>query len=104
MSHDWLSHFDSAFDALDHFLSGRSAPRGDWTDDEWGDYASLRADEALAAFAQPDWGRLAEAWKERSPMWQSRLAEVLPDAAPVQAGPILTELNRHLQGMRDAEL
>jgi hypothetical protein len=50
----------------------------------------------MARFAQPDWSRLAEAWKERSPVWQSRLAEVLLDAPPVPAGPILTELNRHL--------
>lgn len=84
--------FASAFEGLDHYLTGKTAPRGDWTDDEWGDYASVRALEILSEFGAADWLRLSEVWRERPHRWQVRLAEILADGAPDYAIPVLFQM------------
>ncbi len=98
MDWHWSDSFESAFDALDHFLSGRSAPRGDWTGDEWGDYASNRAGEILADFGTSDWRRLSDAWKGRPSIWQQRLTELLLEGPPDQTVPLLLEMTRSSDG------
>lgn len=61
----------------------------DYHTDYWSDDAVLIAMEMLAALQPDDWDELARSWPDRTPGWQCRLADILDDAPPERAMPIL---------------
>lgn len=61
----------------------------DYNTDYWSDDAVLIAMQMLAALQPEDWEELARSWPDRQPGWQCRLADILDDAPPERAIPIL---------------
>jgi hypothetical protein len=71
---------------LDEHLSG------DFTDGYWSEEALPEAMEWLHDLDEADWRALDELWKQRSSQWQERFGDLLADAPPGRAVPILNEL------------